>query len=167
VAKLRKKKNLEEIIVETVKLTVNGELIEAEIKPGTTLQKFLHDTLGLTGTKEGCGEGLCGACTVRIDGKAVKSCIILALQANGKNIQTIEGLANGKVLDPIQESFLDNGAFQCGYCTPGMIMAGKSFLDETPHPTEKSIRHAMSGNLCRCTGYHKIVKSILAASDNK
>jgi aerobic carbon-monoxide dehydrogenase small subunit len=150
--------------MEVLSLTVNGEDIEAEIHPGTTLQKFLHDTLGLTGTKEGCGEGLCGACTVMIDGKAVKSCIILALQAQGKNIRTIEGLANGEVLDAVQESFMENGAFQCGYCTPGMIMASKSFLDETQNPTETDIRHALSGNLCRCTGYHKIVKAVLAAS---
>jgi carbon-monoxide dehydrogenase small subunit len=151
--------------MEVLSLTVNGEDIEAEIHPGTTLQKFLHDTLGLTGTKEGCGEGLCGACTVMIDGKAVKSCIILALQAQGKNIRTIEGLANGEVLDAVQESFMENGAFQCGYCTPGMIMASKSFLDETQNPTETDIRHALSGNLCRCTGYHKIVKAVLAASN--
>jgi len=150
--------------MEVLKLTVNGEDIEAAIHPGTTLQKFLHDTLGLTGTKEGCGEGLCGACTVMLDGKAVKSCIILALQAQGKNVRTIEWLAQGKVLDPVQESFLDNGAFQCGYCTPGMIMASKAFLDETQNPTEAGVRHALSGNLCRCTGYHKIVKAVLAVS---
>jgi carbon-monoxide dehydrogenase small subunit len=99
-----------------------------------------------------------------IDGKAVKACIILALQAQGKNIRTIEGLANGEVLDAVQESFMENGAFQCGYCTPGMIMASKSFLYETQNPTETDIRHALSGNLCRCTGYHKIVKAVLAAS---
>lgn len=151
--------------MEVLKLTVNGEAIEAAIHPGTTLQKFLHDTLGLTGTKEGCGEGLCGACTVMLDGKAVKSCIILALQAQGKNIRTVEGLAQGEVLDPVQESFLDNGAFQCGYCTPGMIMVSKAFLDETQNPTEADVRHALSGNLCRCTGYHKIVKAVLAVGE--
>ncbi len=153
--------------MENLSLTVNGEKIEAEINPGTTLQKFLHDNLGLIGTKEACGEGLCGCCTVRIDGKAVKSCIILALQVNGKNVQTIEGLADGETLDPIQEAFLDNGAFQCGYCTPGMIMAGKAHLDENPNPTEKDVRHALSGNLCRCTGYHKIVKAILNVDQKK
>ncbi len=148
--------------MENLNLTVNGVHIETEIDPRTTLQKFLHDTLGLTGTKEGCGEGLCGSCTVIVDGNAVKSCIILALQLRGKNVQTIEGLAEGEVLDPLQEAFLDNGAFQCGYCTPGMIMAGKAHLDENPSPSEKDVRHALSGNLCRCTGYHKIVKAVLS-----
>ncbi len=148
--------------MENVNLTVNGEEIEAKINPGTTLQKFLHDHLGLTGTKEGCGEGLCGACTVRVDGKAVKSCIILAVQMRGKNVQTIEGMADGEILDPVQEAFLDHFAFQCGYCTPGMIMAGKAHLEENPNPSEKDVRHALSGNLCRCTGYHKIVKAVLS-----
>lgn len=153
--------------MENLRLTVNGEDIEAEINPGTTLQKFLHDTLGLTGTKEGCGEGLCGACTVKVDGKAVKSCIVLALQVRGKNVQTIEGLAEGEILDPVQESFLENGAFQCGYCTPGMIMAGKAYLGENPNPSEKDVRQALSGNICRCTGYHKIVKAILSVDQKK
>ncbi len=153
--------------MERMSLTVNGETIETQINPGTTLQKFLHDTLGLTGTKEGCGEGLCGCCTVRVDGKAVKSCIILALQVNGKSVQTIEGLAKGETLDPVQEAFLDHGAFQCGYCTPGMIMTSRSFLDENPAPSEKEIRYALSGNLCRCTGYHKIVKAVLSVDPKK
>lgn len=148
--------------MENVNLTVNGEEIEAKINPATTLQKFIHDYLGLTGTKEGCGEGLCGACTVRVDGMAVKSCIVLAVQVRGKNVQTIEGLADGEDLDPLQEAFLNHGAFQCGYCTPGMIMAGKSHLDENPNPSEKDVRHALSGNLCRCTGYHKIIKAVLS-----
>ncbi len=110
---------------------------------------------------------MCGCCTVRVDGNAVKSCIILALQVRGKNVQTIEGLAEGETLDPIQEAFLDNGAFQCGYCTPGMIMAGKAHLDENSNPSEKDVRHALSGNLCRCTGYHKIVKAILSVDQKK
>lgn len=151
--------------MENFSLTVNGEHIETEINPETTLQKFLYETLGITGTKEGCGEGLCGCCTVRVDGNAVKSCIILALQVQGKNVQTIEGLADGDTLDPVQEAFLDHGAFQCGYCTPGMIMAGKSFLDENPTPSEADVRHALSGNLCRCTGYHKIVKAVLSVGE--
>ena len=153
--------------MENLSLTVNGEYIEAEITPGTTLQKFLYDNLGITGTKEGCGEGLCGCCTVRVDGKAVKSCIILALQINGKSVQTVEGLADGERLDPVQEAFLDHGAFQCGYCTPGMIMASKAYLDENPVPSEKDVRHALSGNLCRCTGYNKIVKAVLSVEPQK
>lgn len=148
--------------MESMNLTVNGESVEARINPGTTLQKFLHDTLGLTGTKEGCGGGLCGGCTVMVDGIAVKSCITLALQVNGKSVQTIEGLADGDKLDPVQEAFIENGALQCGYCTPGMIMAGKAYLKENPEPSEKEVRHAMSGNICRCTGYHKIVKAVLS-----
>ncbi|RLB94558.1 MAG: (2Fe-2S)-binding protein [Deltaproteobacteria bacterium] len=153
--------------MENFSLTVNGEHIEAEINPATTLQNFLYKYVGLTGVKEGCGEGLCGCCTVRVDGEAVKSCIILALQVNGKRVQTIEGLAEGETLDPVQEAFLDHGAFQCGYCTPGMIMASRSFLDENPAPSEKEIRHALSGNLCRCTGYHKIVKAVLSVDPKK
>jgi aerobic-type carbon monoxide dehydrogenase small subunit (CoxS/CutS family) len=148
--------------MESMNLTVNGESVETRINPGTTLQKFLHDTLGLTGTKEGCGGGLCGGCTVMVDGIAVKSCITLALQVNGKSVQTIEGLADGDTLDPVQEAFIENGALQCGYCTPGMIMAGKAYLKENPEPTEKEVRYAMSGNICRCTGYHKIVKAVLS-----
>lgn len=151
--------------MDTMSLTVNGETVEARIHPGTTLQSFLHDTLGLTGTKEGCGAGMCGGCTVIVDGKAVKSCIILALQVRGKNVQTIEGLADGDTLDPVQKAFIENGALQCGYCTPGMIMAGKAFLTENPDPTENDVRHAMSGNLCRCTGYHKIVKAVLSVKN--
>lgn len=148
--------------MERMSLTVNGETVETRINPATTLQKFLHDTLGLTGTKEGCGGGMCGGCTVIVDGIAIKSCITLALQVRGKNVQTIEGLADGDKLDPVQEAFIENGALQCGYCTPGMIMAGKAYLGENPVPTEKEVRYAMSGNLCRCTGYHKIVKAVLS-----
>jgi len=153
--------------MENFSLTVNGEHIETTINPATTLQKFLSDHLGLTGTKEGCGEGLCGCCTVRADGKAVKSCIVLALQMDGKSIETIEGLAQGKELDPVQEAFLDHSAFQCGYCTPGMIMASRSFLDENLAPSEKEVRYALSGNLCRCTGYNKIVKAVLSVEPKK
>lgn len=153
--------------MESIRLTVNGTPVETKINPGTTLQEFLHDTLGLTGTKEGCGGGLCGACTVMVEGKAVKSCITLALQVNGKSVGTIEGLADGEILDPVQEAFIENGALQCGYCTPGMVMAGKAFLGENPDPTETQVRHAMSGNLCRCTGYHKIVKAVLSVKEEK
>jgi len=148
--------------METLNVTVNGEYIECHIIPGTTLQKFLHDQLGLTGTKEGCSSGMCGACTVLLDGKAVKSCIILALQVRGKSVRTIEGLAQGGTLDPIQQAFIENGAIQCGYCTPGMIMSVKALLSENPNPTEQEARHALSGNLCRCTGYHKIVEAVMS-----
>ena len=151
--------------MEKLNLTINSEPVEALIDPGTTLQKFLHDNLGLTGTKEGCGSGLCGCCTVMLDGKAVKSCLILALQARGKFVQTIEGLADEDTLDPVQRAFIENGAIQCGYCSAGMIMSSKGLLEETPHPSEKEVRHALSGNLCRCTGYHKIVKAVLSVGE--
>ncbi len=150
--------------METLSLTINGEKVESQIDPGVTLQKFLHDTLGMTGTKEGCGSGFCGCCTVMVEGMAVKSCLILALQVRGKSVQTIEGLANEEILDPVQKAFIDNGAIQCGYCSPGMIMAGKALLDEKPNLTEKEVRYGLSGNLCRCTGYHKIVKAVLSAN---
>jgi carbon-monoxide dehydrogenase small subunit len=142
----------------TLRLTINGEKVEALIDPETTLQKFLHETLGMTGTKEGCGAGLCGCCTVMVDGKAVKSCLILALQVRGKSVQTIEGLAPEETLDPVQ-------AIQCGYCSAGMIMSSKALLEENPNPSEHDVRHALSGNLCRCTGYHKIVKAVLSVGE--
>jgi len=151
--------------METLDLTINGDRVEALIDPGTTLQQFLHDTLGMTGTKEGCGAGLCGCCTVMVDGMVVKSCIILALQVRGKSVQTIEGLAREDVLDPVQQAFIENGAIQCGYCSAGMIMSSKALLQENPHPSESQVRHALSGNLCRCTGYHKIVKAVLGAGE--
>jgi aerobic-type carbon monoxide dehydrogenase small subunit (CoxS/CutS family) len=148
-------------IMQNLRLTINGENVESRIDPGTTLQKFLHETLGMTGTKEGCGSGMCGCCTVMVDGKAVKSCLILALQVRGKTVQTIEGLAREETLDPVQQAFIDNGAIQCGYCSAGMIMSSKALLEENPNPTEQDVRHALSGNLCRCTGYQKIVKAVL------
>jgi carbon-monoxide dehydrogenase small subunit len=150
--------------MQTLSLTINGEKVEALVDPGTTLQKLLHDTLGMTGTKEGCGMGLCGCCTVMVDGKAVKSCLILALQVRGKSVQTIEGLAHEDTLDPVQHAFIENGAIQCGYCSAGMIMSSKALLEEKPNPSEKEVRHYLSGNLCRCTGYHKIVKAVLNVS---
>jgi carbon-monoxide dehydrogenase small subunit len=151
--------------METLRLIINGEEVEALIDPATTLQLFLHDTLGMTGTKEGCGAGLCGCCTVMVEGKAVKSCLILAIQVRGKSITTIEGLAEEDVLDPVQKAFIENGAIQCGFCSPGMIMASKALLKENPHPSEDDVRHALSGNLCRCTGYHKIVNAVLHAGN--
>jgi len=151
--------------METLHLVINGEGVETLIDPGTTLQQFLHDTLGITGTKEGCGAGLCGCCTVMVDGMAVKSCLVLALQVRGKSVQTIEGLAHEEVLDPVQKAFIENGAIQCGYCSAGMIMSSKALLQENPHPSESEVRQALSGNLCRCTGYHKIVKAVLSVDE--
>ena len=151
--------------METLDLTINGERVEVQIEPGTTLQQLLHDTLGMTGTKEGCGAGLCGCCTVMVDDMAVKSCLILALQVRGRTVKTIEGLAQEEVLDPVQEAFIENGAIQCGYCSAGMIMSSKALLQENFHPSESQVRHALSGNLCRCTGYHKIVKSVLKVGE--
>ncbi len=154
--------------MEPLSVTVNGEQVECLINPGMTLQRFLHDKLGLTGTKEGCSSGMCGACTVLVDGKAVKSCLILALQVKGRSVLTIEGLSQGdslESLDPLQRAFIENGAIQCGYCTPGMIMSGKGLLAENPNPSEQDVRYALSGNLCRCTGYHKIVKAVLSVGE--
>ena len=145
-------------------LRVNGINYEVAIEPQRTLVEVLRDTLGLTGTKKSCSEGECGACTVLMDGKPVTSCLILALDAQGKEILTIEGLSEGEKLHPIQEAFLKHGAIQCGFCTPGMVMSAKALLDEHPKPTATEVRKAISGNLCRCTGYQQIVDSILAAS---
>jgi aerobic-type carbon monoxide dehydrogenase small subunit (CoxS/CutS family) len=153
--------------METLRVTINGEKIESLIDPGTTLQSFLHDTLGMTGTKEGCGSGLCGCCTVRVEGMAVKSCLILALQVREKSVQTIEGLAHEKTLDPVQKAFIENGAIQCGYCSAGMIMSSKALMEENPSPSEQEVRQALSGNLCRCTGYHKIVRAVLSVGEKQ
>ena len=153
--------------METLHLIINGEGVEALIDPGTTLQQLLHDTLGMTGTKQGCGAGLCGCCTVMVDGMAVKSCLVLALQVREKSVQTIEGLAQEDVLDPVQKAFIENGAIQCGYCSAGMIMSSKALLKENPHPSESQVRHALSGNLCRCTGYHSIMEAVEAAAEKQ
>lgn len=147
-----------------ISLVVNGEQVEAAVEPNTTLVQFLREDLGLTGTKHGCGLGDCGACTVIMDGKPVNSCLVLAVQANGRNILTIEGLAENGKLHPIQEAFVNKGAIQCGFCTPGMILSAKALLAENPRPTEQEIRMAISGNLCRCTGYQKIVEAIQEAA---
>lgn len=147
-----------------IQLTVNGEPVETAVAPNRTLLQFLREDLGLTGAKHGCGHGDCGACTVILDGKPVNSCLVLAVQANGREVVTIEGLAENGRLHPIQQAFVDNGAIQCGYCTPGMILSAKALLDKHPKPTELDIRTAISGNLCRCTGYQKIVEAIAAAA---
>ncbi len=145
-------------------LTVNGELYQRTIKPSLTLLDFIRDELGLTGTKKGCETGDCGSCTVILDGELVNSCLLLAMEANGKSVLTIEGLAKGGKLHPLQEAFIEHGAIQCGYCTPGMILAAKALLDKNPKPTEQEVKAGIVGNLCRCTGYTKIVEAILAVA---
>lgn len=145
---------------------VNGERYEVAVEPNRTLLEVLWEDLYLTGTKMGCNEGDCGACTVIIDGMAVCSCLLLAVKAKGRDIFTIEGLASNGRLHPIQQAFIDHYAVQCGYCTPGMIMSAKALLDENPDPTEEEVRRSLQGNLCRCTGYVKIIEAIMAAKDN-
>ena len=147
-----------------LRLTVNGEPREVWVNPKTLLVEVLRNELGLTGTKRSCDSSSCGACTVLLDGKAVKSCSVLALQANGSNVVTVEGLADGPNLHPLQESFIDHWAFQCGFCTSGQLMSAKALLDENPNPTTDEIRRAMQGNLCRCTGYNMIVEAISDAA---
>ncbi len=148
-----------------IELKINGDLYEVAIDPRRTLVEVLRDDLDLTGTKESCGDGDCGACTVIMDGKPVNSCLTLALEAQGKDILTIEGLAQNGQLHPVQQAFIDHFAVQCGFCTPGMILSAKALLDRNPHPSEDEVRKAISGNLCRCTGYVKIVEAILAVGE--
>jgi len=149
---------------EEMVLKVNGINYKVIVEPWRTLVEVLRETLGLTGTKKSCNEGECGSCTVMMDGKPVASCLVLAVDAQGKEIVTIEGISEGEKLHPIQEAFLKHGGIQCGFCTPGMVMSAKALLDENPKPTVAEIRRAISGNLCRCTGYQHIVDSIMAAS---
>jgi carbon-monoxide dehydrogenase small subunit len=146
-------------------MTVNGERREAEVEPRQLLVYFLRDQLGLTGTNVGCDTSSCGACTVLVDGESVKSCTVLAVQADGSEVTTIEGLAGDGELHPVQQAFHEQHALQCGYCTPGFVMATVSLLRENPRPSEDEIRHGLEGNLCRCTGYHNIVKAVQAAAD--
>ncbi len=148
-----------------IQLTVNGEEYEAVVAPNQTLLEVLRDDLYLTGTKEGCGEGACGTCTVLLDGKPVRSCLTLAVEVQGSEITTIEGLASMGELQPIQRAFVEHGAIQCGFCAPGMILTAKALLDENPSPTEQEVRQAISGNVCRCTGYAKIVEAMLKAAE--
>ncbi|HEY77577.1 MAG TPA: (2Fe-2S)-binding protein [Dehalococcoidia bacterium] len=152
--------------IKQVRLTVNGKAYGLDVQPGKTLLELIREDLGLTGTKEGCGLGECGACTVIMDGKTVNSCLVLAAEADGKQITTIEGLADGDRLHPVQQAFIDHGGLQCGFCTPGMIMSAKALLDENQNPSDEEIRKGISGNLCRCTGYTKIIESIKAAAGN-
>ena len=146
-------------------LTVNGEAYEVLIDAHRTLLEVLRETLGFTGTKKSCNEGECGACTVIMDGKPVASCLVLALDAQGKEILTIEGLAQGEQLHPLQVAFVRQGGIQCGFCTPGMIMSAKALLDRNPRPTATEVRRAISGNLCRCTGYQQIVDAVMTAAE--
>jgi carbon-monoxide dehydrogenase small subunit len=147
-----------------MKMTVNGAEVELAVNPQRTLLEVLREDLRLTGTKLGCGEGDCGACTVMLDGRAVNACLILALQADGRQVLTIEGLADGAELHPIQQAFVDHGAVQCGFCSPGMILSAKALLDAHPKPSSADIRAGIAGNLCRCTGYQKIVEAIQDAA---
>lgn len=152
----------------SIRLTINGFPYGIEVEPRRTLLELLRDDLDLTGTKEGCGLGECGVCTVLLDGKPIKSCILLAVQANGREVTTIEGLEKSDgTLHPVQQAFIDHGAVQCGFCTPGMVLTAKALLDENPRPTELEVRKAIAGNLCRCTGYQKIVEAILACRTNE
>ncbi len=147
-----------------ISITVNGTIHEGEVEPRTLLVHYLREHLQLTGTNIGCDTSNCGACTVHLNGESVKSCTILAVQADGTNIVTIEGLSKDGVMDPMQQAFMENHGLQCGYCTPGMVMAAIGLLNENPNPTEQEVRLGLEGNLCRCTGYHNIVKSVLAAA---
>ena len=148
-------------------LTVNGAHVESDIEPRMTLAEFLREELELTGTKVGCNRGECGACTVLLDRNPVYSCTMLAVDAAGKEVLTIEGLADGGILHPLQEAFIEHDALQCGYCTPGMVLSAKALLDRNPHPTEYDVRNAIDGNLCRCGSYPNIIEATIAASEKR
>lgn len=147
-----------------IQLNVNGELYEVAVQEHRTLAEVLREELDLTGTKEACNQGDCGSCTVILDGKTVSSCLTLAVEAEGREIRTIEGIADGEALSPLQQSFIDHGAIQCGFCTPGMVMSATALLEENPDPTEDEVRMGIAGNICRCTGYTKIVEAVLATA---
>ena len=149
----------------TVEFTVNGDAYRLDLEPNRRLIDVLRDDIGLTGTKEGCSIGVCGACTITVDGEMISSCLALAVNANGCTVVTIEGLAEGDRLHPLQRAFIEHGGFQCGICTPGQIMAAKALLDQNPKPAREEVIEWMTGNLCRCTGYYKIVESIMAVVD--
>jgi len=145
-----------------LKIKVNGQPYELFVKPKTLLVEVIRDLVGLTGTKRGCSSSSCGACTVMLNGASVKSCSVLALQANGAEVITVEGLAKGNELSPLQKAFLDHGAFQCGFCTPGMLMSSTALLTENPKPTKMQIKEGIDGNICRCTGYNSIIRAVTA-----
>lgn len=148
----------------SIEFTLNNELVEVSVSPELTLVKLLRETFDLIGAKEGCGQGECGTCTVLIDGKPINACLVLAVEVDKSEVLTIEGLSEDDKLDVLQKSFMDKGAIQCGYCTPGMIMSAKGLLKINPNPTEEEVIKAISGNLCRCSGYKKIVEAVLDAS---
>jgi carbon-monoxide dehydrogenase small subunit len=150
-----------------IRVTVNGVAHDSDVEPRTLLVHYVREVLGLTGTNIGCDTSSCGACSLHLDGEAVKSCTVLAVQADGCDITTIEGLAIDGQMHPMQQAFMENHGLQCGFCTPGMVMAATSLLNENPNPTEEEVRLGLEGNLCRCTGYHNIVKSVLAAAASK
>jgi len=150
-----------------IRLTVNGEGCELSVEPKKTLLDLLREDLELTGTKRGCDNGECGACTVLLNGQPVNACLVLAVEAEGKDVLTIEGLADGTHLHPLQEAFIHHGAVQCGYCSPGMILTAKALLDENPRPTELEVRKAIAGNLCRCGTYNKVVEAVLSVAGEK
>ncbi|MEI8398454.1 MAG: (2Fe-2S)-binding protein [Ilumatobacteraceae bacterium] len=150
-----------------VTITVNGTTHESDVEPRTLLVQYVRESLGLTGTNIGCDTSSCGACSLHLNGESVKSCTVLAVQADGGTVTTIEGLAKDGVMHPMQQAFMENHGLQCGYCTPGMVMAAIGLLNENPSPTEEQVRIGLEGNLCRCTGYHNIVKSVLACANNK
>jgi len=149
-----------------VKLMINGETHEVATNVNRTLLEVLREDLALTGTKESCGQGACGSCTILLDGLPVRSCLLLAVEAEGRHITTIEGLSKGEHLHPVQDAFIEHHAIQCGFCSPGMILTASAFLEKNPKPTEEEIRHALSGNICRCTGYAKIIGAVKALVDS-
>lgn len=152
----------------TIEFTLNGQHVKAQVSPQRLLIDFLREDLGFTGTKKGCGIGECGACTIIVDGKTVNSCMLLAVMVDGSSVETIEGLSKGDSLHPLQESFINHGAVQCGFCIPGMVLSAKVLLDENPKPMRQEIKVALSGNVCRCTGYKKIIDAVEAvANTNK
>ena len=160
----RAKRSLQLSLIEameiTIKFKVNGQRVEVEVPSHWTLLRLLREKLGLTGTKEGCGIGECGACTVLLDGMPINSCLVLAPKVEGREVQTVEGLGSRDNLHPLQKSFIHHGAVQCGFCTPGILMSSKALIDENPRPTREEIKEAISGHLCRCTGYHQIIEAI-------
>ncbi|MDA1190949.1 MAG: (2Fe-2S)-binding protein [Candidatus Poribacteria bacterium] len=149
-----------------VQITVNGEPTDVLVEPRDSLLETLRENLEMTGTKEGCNNGNCGACSVMFDGRLVNSCLVLAVEADGKEVTTVEGLATSEGLHPVQQAFLDKAAFQCGVCTPGFLIATKALLEKHPNPSEHDVRYYLSGNLCRCTGYHKILEAVNAAAES-
>ncbi len=149
----------------TISTTINGEEMEILVDPYISLLETLREIVGITGTKEGCNDGNCGACTVSIDGRIVDSCLVLGVEVEGKKIETVEGMATSEGLHPLQQAFLEEAALQCGICTPGFLVSAKALLDNEPKPSEERIRHWLAGNLCRCTGYDKIVKAVIKASN--